>query len=196
METHRERHRKKREEVGKRTPTTGTETPERKRDGEGRQREAGHRSASARHPVLSSASGPPSCGTAFTWARREGQLWPEPLCRETTPCGVPCSQAFYLAKPGWGLGQQPQRWVNERAIGVWRERTTQCDEEVGAEFASQILHQPEPPPPPKPCCWPSRLYIDKPGVVPERACPTGLPKGGREVYPQVSPASVPTPRSR
>lgn len=95
--------------------------------------------------------------TSIRWAWREGQLWPEPLCRETTPWGVPrfqvsTSQDLPSLLPGQaGLGSgaaAPE--VNERAIGVWREWTTQCDEEVGTEFASWILHQLEPPPPPKP----------------------------------------------
>ena len=163
---------------------------------EGGRGEAGHRSASARHPVLSSVSGPPSCGTAFTWAWREGQLWPEPLCRETTPSPpLGTSHLFYLAKPGWGLGQQSQRWVTERAIGVWREWTTQCDEEVGTEFVSRILHQPDPLCPPNPAVGPPGSTArnqewSRRGQGEERPCPTGLRKGG------TSPPPVPTPRSR
>ena len=155
--THRETQKKK--EAGKRAQTKGKGGGDTREEAgiekEGGRGEAGHRSASARHPILSSASGPPSRGTAFTWAWREGQLWPEPLCRETTPSPpLGTSHLFYLAKPGWGLGQQPQRWVNERAIGVWREWTTQCDEEVGTEFASRILHQLDPLCPPNPAVGP------------------------------------------
>lgn len=157
------------------------------RDGESRRREAEGRSGSqvslsARSAVTSSASGLPSGGPGG-----RASVAQEPLCRRPPRGAVPFpglrlsgSPSLLPGQAGLGSGAAAPE-VNERAIGVWREWTTQCDEEVGTEFASWILHQLEPLPP-KPDVWPSRLYSEKPGVVPKmsqtrrKPCPTGLPK--------------------
>ena len=114
METHGETQ-KKREE-GKRAPTKGNGSGDTREEAgiekEGGRGEAVHRSASARHPVLSSASGPPSGGPGGRASCGQSPCAGRPPrggfhVSRSPPLGT--SHLFYLAKLGWGLGQQPQR---------------------------------------------------------------------------------------
>ena len=76
METHRETEKAGggREVYGYRPRARRLGTSEEEWAEGGKQREMGHRSDSARYPIPSSTLGPPSCGTPFVWAWREGHL--------------------------------------------------------------------------------------------------------------------------